>query len=578
MKNQEVADTFAEMADLMEILGENPFRVNSYRKAGRVVEELSEAIEDIAAAGRLEEVPGIGKSTAAKIRQYLADGKIAAHEELKGKVPPELPGLLAVGGLGPKTVAKLWHDGGVTSVAELTDALAGDREKLAAIPGLGAKKLQQLADSLSFMASAAGRIRLDEATALAETMSAVVGEVKGVRRVAVAGSLRRGRETIGDVDLLCEAPASAAERIGQAFTAAEPVARVLARGATKCSVTAAGGTEVDLRIVPKKSFGAAMQYFTGSKDHNIRLRELAVKKGWKLNEYGLFDGDRQIAGADEEGIYRKLALAFVAPELREDRGEVDAAAAGKLPKLLEAGDIRGDLHMHTVASDGSNTIDEMIAACRKCGYAYMAICDHSKSQIQARGLDERRLAEHAEAIRKAGAAFGDIAVLAGVEVDIFKDGTLDFAADVLGELDFVTASPHSALTMGRQEATQRLIRAIESGQVHCIGHPSGRLIGQRPGMELDVEKLAAAAAANGVALEINAHPWRLDLRDVHVRAAVAAGAKLIISTDAHSTGDLELMRFGVTTARRGWAGAGDVLNTLPVAELKGWLAARRGGK
>jgi DNA polymerase (family 10) len=335
-----------------------------------------------------------------------------------------------------------------------------------------------------------------------------------------------------------------------------------------------GRIQADLRVVPAESFGAALQYFTGSKAHNIRLRELAVKKGWRLNEYGLFEGDKRLAGAEEEGIYQALGLAFVPPELREDRGEVEAAAEGQLPELLRLEDIRGDLHVHTTASDGANTVEEMIAACRQRGYAYLAICDHSKSQIQANGLDEERLAEHVAAIRAAAKKHKGITVLAGIEVDVFKDGRLDFGADVLAELDFVTASPHSALGLGRQEATQRLIRAIEQPHVHCIGHASGRLINERPGMEIDIEAIAAAAAANDVALEINAHPWRLDLRDTHVRAATRAGAKILINTDAHNLDGLDMMRYGVTTARRGWATAADVVNTFPTKKLKQWLAKK----
>jgi DNA polymerase (family X) len=574
MTNQQIADIFAGIADLMEILGGDGFRINSYRKVARVVADHTEPMAEVAAAGKLEEIPGIGKSSAGKIRQALEQGKVDLHEELKGQVPARLPELLTVSGLGPKTVAKLWHGANITSLAELREAVAKDPGRITALPGLGEKKVQQIAESLAFMDSAGGRIRLGEATTLAETLAAAVGKLKGVARVVPAGSVRRGRETIGDVDLLCEAPEQAGSAITAAFAAMPGVKRVLGQGPTKCSIQTEGGVEVDLRVVPAESFGAAMQYFTGSKAHNVRLRELAVKKGWKLNEYGLFDGDRRIAGEDEEGIYRALGLAFVPPELREDRGEIEAAAEGKLPDLLELEDIRGDLHMHTTASDGRRSIEEMIAACRDRGYTYMAITEHSKSEVQANGLDENRLAEHVEAIHAAAKKHKDIVVLAGVEVDIFKDGRLDFEADVLAELDYVVASAHSALTEGRKDATARLIRAIEAPHVHCIGHPSGRLINSRPGMDIDIEAIASAAAANGVALEINAHEWRLDLRDTHVRAAIAAGAKLIISTDAHDYDDLAMMRYGVATARRGWATAADVLNALPAKKFQAWLAKK----
>ena len=571
MENRRIADIFESMADLLELLGENPFRVNSYRRSARTVADLTEPIEQIAQAGRLEEIPGIGKSTAEKITQYLQTGQIKQYDQLKAKVPPKLPELMEIPGLGPKSIAKLWKEAKITSLAELKDALENNRERLTKLGGFGAKKVQQIAESLAFAEQAGGRIRLGDAAELAETLVAAVRRCPGAKRVTPAGSLRRGKETIGDIDILCEASTSAAPKIIDAFAKAPAVQRVLAKGQTKGSVLLDGGVQADIRVVPNKSFGAALAYFTGSKEHNVHMRELAGRKGWKLNEYGLLDGQKQLAGRNEEGIFKRMEMAFIPPELREDHGEVEAALAGKLPNLIESQDIRGDLHMHTTDSDGHNSLEEMIEACRERGYQYLAICDHSKSEIQANGLDEKRLAAQIEAIRAADKKHKDITVLAGCEVDIFKDGSLDFAADVLAELDFVTASAHSALSQGRKEATKRLIKAIEHPHVHCIGHPSGRLINKRAGMEIDIEELARAAAANDVALEINAHPWRLDLRDVHVRAAISAGARLIIATDAHSTDDLDLMKYGVTTARRGWATAGDVINTYPSSKLKKWL-------
>jgi len=573
MKNTEIADIFAAIADLQEILGADRFRINSYRKASRILAELTDDVEALAETGELENVPGIGQSTARKIRQYIQTGRVEQYDELRAQVPPELPGLLEVSGLGPKTVAKLWKQGGIASVAQLSEALDADAQRLAKIEGLGEKKLQQIREALAFKQSAGGRIRLGEADELAAGLVAAVSAQKAAKRVAAAGSLRRGCETIGDIDLLCEASATGAEGIIKAFASADNVRRVLAAGKTKGSVVLEGDVQADLRVVPKKSYGAALAYFTGSKEHNVRLRELAIKKGWKLNEYGLFDGaGKQIAGATEQSLYEALGLAFVPPELREDRGELAAAAQNKLPELLELADIRGDMHLHTRASDGANTIEEMISACRQRGYKYMCFCDHSRSQVQANGLDAERLAEHVKAIRAAGRKYKDIVVLAGCEVDIFKDGSLDFDADVLAELDFVTASAHSALSQRRPEATRRLIKAIETPHVNCIGHPSGRLILSRAGMEIDIDEIANAAAANNVALEVNAHYWRLDLRDTHVRPAIEAGAKIIVSTDAHSTADLDYMKYGVTTARRGWARASDVINTYTPAKLKKFLA------
>ena len=576
MSQKEISAIFAEMADIMEILGEDRFRINSYRRSARVLAETTEDLSALTEAGELTKLPGVGKGTAAKIEEILRTGGLAQHQELRKEVPPGLLELLSIQGLGPKTVAKLWKEAEVTCLDELREALAQRADELEALEGLGRKKLAQLGEALRFADSVSGRFRLDEAGEVAETLLEAVAACKGARRVAVAGSLRRQRETIGDIDLLCQAAARQAGKIMDAFTSAEGVTRMVAKGRTKSSVIVNGRMQADLRVVPAKSFGAALQYFTGSKAHNIALREIAVRKKLRLNEYGLFreagkDKGRQIAGSDEKGIYRALGLAWVPPELREDRGEVAAAGAGKLPDLLKPEDIRGDLHMHTTASDGRNSIEEMIQACRALGYKYLAITEHSKSQIQANGLDEARLAEHVRAIRAAAGKHKDIVVLAGIEVDVLKDGRLDLPDDVLAELDFVTASPHSALSQKGDEATARLIRAVENPHVHVIGHPTGRLINQRAGMEIDVVKLSAAAAANDTALEVNAHPWRLDLRDLHVRAALEAGAKLLICTDAHDRDDLELMRFGVATARRGWAAAADVINTYTPGRLRKWL-------
>ena len=576
MKNKELARLFSQIADLMEILGEDRFRINSYRKASRVIGDLAETIEQIVDSGRLEKIPGVGKSPAAKIGQYLTKGEIELHRELVAKVPRELPGLLEVGGLGPKTVAKLWRQAGITSRAELKDAFQNDPERLTRVEGLGDRKARQIWESVMFLESAGGRIRLGDAERISRELIDVIEQSDGVRRVTAAGSLRRGRETIGDIDLLCEAPKAKAAGIIEGFTGANGVERVLAQGGTKGSVILAGGVQADLRVVPKKSFGSALAYFTGSKNHNVRMRELAIKKGFKLNEYGLFKGDKQIAGSDEEGIYEVLGLAWIPPELREDRGEMATASEGTLPEPVRFEDIRADLHMHTTWSDGDRSVDEMVRACRERGYTCMAVCDHSKSEVQANGLDENRLARQVKEVRAVAKKHEDITVLAGVEVDIFKDGRLDFADDVLAALDFVTASAHSALTMGGKEATQRLVKAIENPYVNCIGHPSGRVIGARPGMELDIEPIARAAAANNVALEINAHHMRLDLRDTHVRAAIEAGAKILINTDAHTIDDLDMMRYGVMTARRGWATAENVINTWAARRIRQWLAETRG--
>ena len=612
MKNKEIAAKFEAIAALMELLGENSFRINSYHKAARAIEGLAEDIETVSQQGRTTEIPGIGESTAEKIHEYLTSGKIARYDELAAKLPPHLPELMGLPGLGPKTAAKLWKEAGITSVADLKQCIEKDPGRLTALEGMGEKKVQQMAQSLAFVQGTGGRMRLGEAARIAQDLVELVGKIASKARVVAAGSLRRGRETVGDIDLLCEAPMCSTgilpvsssspavyssveqqqkkqqQRHGQdahathgqdaratgiieQFCRASQVARVLAQGETKGSVLLAGNVQADLRVVPAESFGAALMYFTGSKEHNIRLRERAIKKGLKLNEYGLYRGEKQVAGATEADVYEKLGLPEIAPELREDRGEIEAALAGKLPKLVELSQIRGDFQMHTKASDGLATIEEMIAGCRDRGYHAMAITDHSHSEHQANGLDAKRLAAHAKAIHQAAKKFPDMLVLASCEVDILKDGSLDFDEAVLKELDFVLVSPHAALNMTGAAATDRLLRAIESGLVHCLGHPTGRLINERPGMEIDIDRLAKAAAKHNVALEVNADPARLDLRDAHVRAALAAGARLMINTDAHSVPGLENMHFGVTTARRGWATAKDIINTWSVREFKEWL-------
>ena len=576
MKNREIADIFAQMGDIMEILGQDPFRIASYRKAARVLSDLITPVEDLAAVDELLTIPGVGKSTAEKIKAYLATGHIPQYEELRKELPPNLLELLKLPGLGPKTAMKLWKEAGIESLADLAKAFDKQEERLKVVHGLGPKKIRQLWESLMFIQSAGGRTRLGEADALIRELVAAIGRAAGKGRVVPAGSYRRGRETVGDVDLLAEADSEqAAQRIVQEFTRAGNVRRVTAAGGTKASVVLTGEVQADLRVVETASFGSALAYFTGSKAHNVRLREIAIKKKLKLNEYGLFRGQRRIAGADEESIYEKLGLPFIEPELREDAGEIEAAREGRLPALVRQADIRADLHMHTTASDGANTIDEMIQACRSRGYTCMAICDHSGSEVQANGLDEDRMLQHAADIRRAAANYKDIAVLVGSEVDILKDGRLDYSDQVLAQLDFVVVSAHSALNMPAPEATARLIRAIEHPYVNCLGHPTGRLINARPGMEIDIAQVARAAAANHVALEINAHYMRLDLRDTHVRAAVEAGAKILINTDAHSADELEMMRFGVITARRGWAQAADVINTWTADRIRAFIGRKR---
>lgn len=571
MLNQEVAKVFEQIADLLEIKGEDRFRINSYRKVARSLESLTEDVGELAKQGALQKIPGVGKGTAERIEQYLADGRISLHEELLASLPEGLLRLLAIPGLGPKKVGVLYHELQVAGVADLQAAIAAG--KVEALPGFGAKSVQKIAEGIEFLARSAGRTPLGIGRTIAAGIREKLEALPGVKRVEVAGSLRRGRETVGDLDLLCEAKDGAA--VVEAFTKLPEATGVRASGETKGSILLpnpeGGELQVDLRVVPGESFGAALQYFTGSKEHNVRLRELAVRKGWKLNEYGLFDGDKLLAGRDEHEIYRRLGLAYIPPELREDRGEIECG--GKVPGLLTIEDIRGDLHMHTRASDGLCTIEEMAAAAKARGYEYIAITDHSRSSVIANGLSVDRLHEHVAAVRAAAKRIKGIAVLAGVECDILSDGSLDYPEEVLAELDWVVASVHAAQTQSRDRLTGRTLDAMACPHVHVIGHPSGRLINRREAMDLDWERVFEAAARTRTALEVSGAWQRLDLKDVHVRQAMEAGCWLCVDTDAHAIEQLDQMPLGVQTARRGWATADRVVNAQSLPALRKWLAA-----
>lgn len=573
MKNADVARVFNEVADLLEIQGADAFRVNSYRRVARTIADLATEVAAVAARGELGQLPGVGKGSARKIQELLDTGRLALRDELAAKVPVSLLELLEIPGLGPKKTALLWKERGIQSLAELKAALAEDR--LAGLKGFGAKSIEQIARGIDFLQRSAGRTRLGDAWVLAEELRAALRAMPGVQRVETAGSLRRGCETVGDLDLLCIA--ADGPRVVKRFTTLPGVSEVLAAGDTKGSVrmgSSSGRTiQVDLRVVPAESFGAAWQYFTGSKEHNVRLRELAVRRGWSLNEYGLTEGATVVASATEEEIYAALGLPWVPPELREDRGEFEPGAVPA--DLLSAADIRGDLHMHTTASDGRNTIEEMADAARRRGYTYICITEHSASSVIAGGLNVQRLRGHIRAVRAAAQRCRDVTVWIGTEVDILTDGRLDYPDELLAELDFVTASIHAG--MGRDEAanTRRTLAALRNPYVNCIGHPTGRLINEREAMPLDIDAVAREAARTGTALEINAHPYRLDLSDRHVRRARELGATIVISTDAHATDQLDLMMFGVLTGRRGGLRRGDVLNARPIEAVRAFVAAKR---
>jgi DNA polymerase (family X) len=578
MKNQELAKLFDRTADVMAVKGENSFRVLAYRKIGRVLEEMTQDIEAVAKAGGLEDIPGIGKSSADKIHEYLRTGKISEFESIWAEVPAGVMAMTNIPSLGPKTAAMLWQEAGITSPEQLKAKI--EAGQLKDLPGLGEKKLQKILQGIVFMAGNKGRMRLGEALPLAQQLEAFLKTVPGVKRVAYCGSLRRAKETIGDIDLVVAADEGQGTEIGKAVTGHELCAEVLGAGPTKTSFRIANGTQVDVRVIPPESWGAAIQYFTGSKEHNVRVREIAAKQGLKLNEWGLFKGETAIAGKTEEGIYEALGMAWLPPEMREDRGEIDLAQKMFKEKAhpwtaLELADIHGDLHMHTVASDGHRTIEEMVAEVKRRGYKYVAITDHSKSQFQANGLKVDRLLEHIKAIHAVAKEVKGILVLAGSEVDILADGSLDYEDDVLAKLDWVVASPHAALTQDSEAATQRLVRAAANPYVHVLGHPTGRLVPDRRGLEPDMQKVIFAAARSGVAVELNANYHRLDLRDIHLRMAVDADVPICINTDAHDLDHMDLMLYGILTARRGWVRKENVLNTRPLEAFKKWLKERR---
>jgi len=487
MKNAVLSELFDQMADIMEILGEDRFRINSYRKVARVIGDTPTDIESLLATGQLAKLPGIGKSSLAKIEEFVKTGAITAHRQLLSKIPPTLLELLTVPGMGPKGVKAVYEQLNVTSIAELRDAI--EAGSVAGLPGFGDKKAAAIARGIAFLAKSTGRIRLDQALEAAEAVSGFLQGVSGVERIRTAGSLRRWAETIGDVDILVAAKKGkgshqAGGQIIQAFTNAGFVQEVLAAGPTKGSAliqTQSTPVHIDVRVVRQASFGAAAQYFTGSKQHNVRLREIAIKAKLKLNEYGLFKADRMVAGPVEEEIYQKLGLDYVQPLLREDRGEVEAAKSHSLPELIQPEDIKGDFHVHTNASDGDCDISELAEAAKGLGYKYICITDHSRSSAIANGLSAKRLAQQVQQIRKVNQKLRGITILAGTEVDILANGSLDFDNRLLAELDFVIASIHSGLASSRERVTTRTLKAMDNPYVNCIGHPTGRLIGQREG-------------------------------------------------------------------------------------------------
>ncbi len=573
MESEGVAAIFAAMADMLDIQGEDYHRVMAYRRAAESLAALGRPLAEIWRAGELETIPGIGKTLAAKIDELMRTGRLAAYEKLRQEVPAGVVEMLQIPDVGPRKAALFWRELGITSVDELEAAARAGR--LQALPGMGARSEQKVLAGIETLRRRGARMPLGFAWELAQMLLAPLQKVDGVRQVSPAGSLRRMRETVGDIDLLVAAEDPAP--VMACFRSLPQVAEVLLSGPTKTSVRTHQGVQADLRVLPPERWGTALQYFTGSQLHNIRLRGLALERGFSLSEYALKREDgSELLCADEEAVYAALGLPLIPPELREDRGEIEAALAGRLPRLIELGDLQGDLQFHTTWSDGQNTLQEMAEAARRRGLQYALVTDHSRGLGVAHGLspdDLRRQRAEIEAVnRRMGGRFR---LLAGVEVEVRGDGSLDLPDEVLAELDLVVAAVHSGLRQDGAQFTARALAALRHPLVDVLAHPTGRLIGQREGADLDVEALLRVAAETGTAIEVNAYPERLDLNDVHVRRAVELGVMLAISSDAHSADGFDWLRFGVATARRGWATAADVLNTRSAEDVLTWSRRRR---
>lgn len=562
--NADVAAIFEEMADLLEIEGANPFRVRAYRFAARTIRDLPGEVAEMVARGEdLTSLPGIGDDLAGKILEIIRTGTVAALEAQRSKTPATLTELLRIPGLGPKRVQALVRSLNLRGLSDLQQAAMGGR--IRTLPGFGEKTEQHILEALAARTGKESRMQLAAAMPYAEALVAYLGRCPGVGRVVVAGSYRRARETIGDLDILVTADTGRA--ITDRFIRYPEVREVLAHGETKASVRLQNHLQVDVRVVPDESYGAALLYFTGSKDHNVVLRQLAQERGLKLNEYGVFRGAVRVAGDTEESVYAAVGLPWIPPELRENRGEFDAAKDGRLPKLVELQDLVGDLHAHTTATDGRHGLKEMADAARRRGLRYLAITDHSRRLTMARGLNPARLSAQMDEIDRLNSSLTDIRLLKGIEVDILEDGALDLPDDVLGRLDLVVGAVHSRFKLSKQKQTDRILKAMDHPHFSILAHPSGRLIGRREPYDVDMSRIIRKARERGCFLEVNAHPERLDLTDLHCQMAREEGVLLAVDSDAHSTGDLDDRRYGIGQARRGWLQKSDVLNTRSCAEV-----------
>jgi len=563
--NEEIAGLFERLANLLELEGANPFRVRAYRNAARTIRGYPQTMASLVASeSDLSELPNIGEDLAAKIETIVRTGALPMLKEVEARTPGQLSDLMQIQGLGPKRVKTLHKSLGIRTVDDLRRAARAG--KIRELPGFGPKTERAIIKGLDALAEGAPRTPLPQAEEIARSLMEYLRACKGVRQVTIAGSYRRRKDTVGDLDILVTAGRGA--RVMDRFVKYDEVREVLSKGTGRSTVRLRSGMQVDLRVVPQVSEGAALLYFTGSKAHNIAIRKIAVAKGWKLNEYGLFKGDQRIAGKTEKEVYRRLGMAWVPPEMREDRGEVEKARKGKLPGLVQLGDIRGDLHCHTRATDGRLSVEQMARAAAELGYEYLSINDHTRHVRVANGLDADRLLEQIDEIDRLNERLDGIVIMKSVEVDILKDGSLDLPNDVLSRLDFTVCAVHYSFDLPENKQTDRILRAMDNPCFNIFAHPTARLINERPPCALDLGRLMRAARENGCVMEVNAQPSRLDLNDEGCRLARESGVKVVISTDAHSDADLRYMGYGVDQARRGWMPASDVLNTLPLRKLR----------
>ncbi|MCF6157472.1 MAG: DNA polymerase/3'-5' exonuclease PolX [wastewater metagenome] len=573
MKNHEIALLFERIANALELKGGNTYRINSYRNAARTIRDLTEDIEVLAREGRLEDIPGVGEGMAGKISEYIATGKISKYEEAMKGVSEETITLMQIPGLGPKTVALLNEKLSISNLADLEKAIQEGR--LNGLPGIGGKKVENISRGIELFKKSQQRIPIGTAYPIVKGIVEVLKRDSHITDIQPAGSLRRMKETVGDIDIL--ATGTNGKDIIQSFVNMRGVTRILAAGDTKGSVHVEEGVQIDLRVVQEDEFGSALQYFTGSKEHNIHLREIAKKRGYKISEYGIFKGDKKIGGRREEDIYKTLSMDWIPPELRENTGEIEAAQEGKLPRLIELSDIKGDLHGHSNRTDGTNTFEEMAERAMKMGYKYLVVSDHSKSLHVANGLTEEELFEEIEEIDKLNKKLKGFTLLKATEVDIMSDGSIDFPDTALEKLDIVIASIHSGFKQGKKKITERMVAAIHNPYVNIIAHPTGRLIGKREAYEIDLDKVIEACAGTGTALELNCYYDRLDLDDSNCRKAKDAGVMISISTDSHNVDQMWMMELGVGIARRGWLEARNVINTLSLDDLKAFCKKKRKG-